>query len=91
MERLEPTRALALKVWWAFMWRAVLGALAAGLLAGMGLGVVTAALGLRDVSALQGVVSLLGMAIGVGISAEVMYRILKKRFKGFEIVLLRTP
>ena len=91
MERLEPTRALALKVWWAFMWRAVLGALAAGLLAGMGLGVVTAALGLRDVSALSGVVSLLGMAVGVGISAEVMYRLLKKQFKGFEIVLVRTP
>ena len=91
MERLEPTRALALKVWWAFMWRALVGALAAGLLAGMVLGVVTAALGIRDVSALQGVVSLLGMGIGVGISAEVMYRILKKQFKGFEIVLMKTP
>lgn len=90
MERLEPTRVLALKVWWAFIWRAVLGALAAGVLAGMVIGVVTAALGVTDNSALSGLVSLVGMLLGVGVSAEVMYRILKKKFKGFEIALLRT-
>lgn len=90
MERLEPTRVLALKVWWAFIWRAVLGALAAGVLAGMVIGVLTAALGVTDNSALSGLVSLVGMALGVGVSAEVMYRILKKKFKGFEIALLRT-
>ena len=91
MERLEPTRALALKVWWAFIWRAVVGALAVGILAGMALGLVTSALGIRDVSALQGLVSIIGMATGVGISAEVMYRVLKKKFKGFSIALIRTP
>ena len=91
VEVIEPTRALALKVWWAFVWRAVLGALAAGMLAGMVIGILTTALGMDDPSALSGVVSLLGMAIGVGVSAEVMYRVLKKKFKGFSIALVRTP
>ncbi|MBI2362509.1 MAG: hypothetical protein HYV15_03900 [Elusimicrobia bacterium] len=90
MERLEPTRTLALKVWWAFIWRAVLGALAAGVLAGMVIGVLTTATGMTDNSALSGLVSLVGMVLGVGVSAEVMYRVLKKKFKGFEIALVRT-
>ena len=91
VEVLEPTRALALRVWWAFIWRAVLGALAAGMLAGVVIGVVSMALKLEDPSALSGLVSLIGMAIGVGVSAEVMYRLLKKKFKGFSIALIRTP
>ncbi|TBR23751.1 hypothetical protein EPO15_05340 [bacterium] len=91
VEVLEPTRALALKVWWAFLWRAVLGALAAGMLAGVLIGLVTSAVGMSDPSALSGVVSLLGLLIGVGVSAEVMYRVLKKKFKGFAIALVRTP
>jgi xanthosine utilization system XapX-like protein len=73
------------------VWRAVLGALAAGMLAGVVIGILTTALGMDDPSALSGVVSLLGMAIGVGVSAEVMYRVLKKKFKGFAIALVRTP
>ena len=91
VEVIEPTRGLALKGWWAFLWRAVLGALAAGLLAGVAIGVMTSALGMSNPSALSGVVSLLGLCIGIGVSAEVMYRILKKKFKGFSIALIRTP
>ncbi|TPW21813.1 MAG: hypothetical protein FD126_310 [Elusimicrobia bacterium] len=91
VELIEPTRGLALKVWWAFLWRAVLGALAAGMLAGVVIGLLTSALGMQDPSAMSGVVSLLGMVIGVGVSAEVMYRILKKKFKGFAVALIRTP
>ena len=91
VELIEPTRGLALKVWWAFVWRAVLGALAAGMLAGVVIGIATTALGMEDPSALSGVVSLLGMLIGVGVSAEVMYRVLKKKFTGFSVALIRTP
>ena len=90
VELIEPTRGLALKVWWAFLWRAVLGALAAGMIAGMVIGLLTSALGMQDPSAMSGVVSLLGMAIGVGVSAEVMYRVLKKKFKGFAVALIKT-
>ena len=90
VELVEPTRGLALKVWWAFLWRAVLGALAAGMLAGVVIGLLTSALGMQDPSAMSGVVSLLGMAIGVGVSAEVMYRVLKKKFKGFAVALIKT-
>lgn len=90
VELIEPTRGLALKVWWAFLWRAVVGALAAGMLAGVVIGLLTSALGMQDPSAMSGVVSLLGMAIGVGVSAEVMYRVLKKKFKGFAVALIKT-
>ena len=89
VEVLEPTRALALKIWWSFVWRAVLGALAVGVLAGMVIGVVTTAMGVTDNSALSGLVSLVGMFLGVAVSAEVMYRVLKKKFAGFRIALIR--
>ena len=90
MERLEPTRGLALKVWGAFVGRAGLGAGAVGVRAGMLIGVGTTAIGVADNSALSGLVSLVGMCIGVAVSVEVMYRLLKKKFKGFELALLRT-
>ena len=89
VEVIEPTRTLALKVWWSFVWRAVLGALAVGVLAGMVIGVVTTAMGVTDNSALSGLVSLVGMFLGVAVSAEVMYRVLKKKFAGFRIALVR--
>jgi len=89
VERLEPTRQLALKVWWAFIWRAALFALLGGFLIGMVFGVVQIALGL-DPAAMTGISGLLGLALAVGISVEVMFRLLKKRFNGFELALIKT-
>ena len=34
MERIEPTRALALKIWWAFLWRSLVFALLSGFAVG---------------------------------------------------------
>jgi len=89
MERLEPTRQLAFKVWWAFMWRAVLFAVVAGFLVGVVFGLFSMVLKI-DPHALNGVSGLLGLGVGALVSIEVMFRILKKKFNGFEVVLLRT-
>jgi xanthosine utilization system XapX-like protein len=89
MERLEPTRKLALKVWWSFIWRAVLLAIAAGFAVGVVFGALSLMLRV-DPQALNGVSGLLGLGIGAVVSIEVMYRILRKKFNGFEIALIRT-
>jgi len=85
--RLEPTRQLAVKVWWAFMWRSALGTLAAGFVVGMGLGLAAQALSL-PAAALDALSAVAGLALGVGISIEVMFRVLRQKFTGFEIALV---
>ena len=89
MERLEPTRQLAVKIWWSFIWRAVLLAVAAGFTVGVVFGILSMILSV-DPKALNGVSGLLGLGVGAAVSIEVMFRILKKKFNGFEIALIRT-
>ncbi|PJB23140.1 MAG: hypothetical protein CO113_18860 [Elusimicrobia bacterium CG_4_9_14_3_um_filter_62_55] len=89
MERLEPTRQLALKIWWAFIWRAVIIAVLGGFAVGVVFGALSVAIRV-DPQALNGVSGLLGLGIGAVVSIEVMFRILKKKFNGFEIALLTT-
>ena len=91
MERLEPTRLLALKVWWAFVWRSVLF----GVLLGFGMGILlgilsVAAPGISPETASGVLTVFVGFPLGIGISIEVMYRLLRKRFKDFEIALVRA-
>jgi len=89
MERIEPTRQLALKVWWAFIWRAIVFAVLSGFLIGIVFGVL--ALVVRaDPEAMSGVSGLLGLVLGIGVSVEVMFRVLKKKFDGFEVALIRS-
>ncbi|MBI4423246.1 MAG: hypothetical protein HY554_05945 [Elusimicrobia bacterium] len=87
MARIEPTRALALTVWWAFIWRAVLGAVGAGFAIGLALGLL-AQLGVLGQRALENLSAFFGLAVGLLVSVEVMYRVLRKRFKDFEIALV---
>ncbi|MBI5245305.1 MAG: hypothetical protein HY922_16705 [Elusimicrobia bacterium] len=89
MERIEPTRAVALKVWWAFLWRAVVFSLLCGVAAGLALAVISAALRLRP-EQISPIAGLSGVVIGGAVSIEVMYRVLGKKFKGFEIALIRA-
>jgi xanthosine utilization system XapX-like protein len=89
MERIEPTRALALKIWWAFMWRAVLAALAAGFAIGLVVGLLSVLLGLAP-EAVSTISGFLGLVLGAGVSIEVMYRLLRKKFDGFEIAIVRA-
>ncbi|MEK7657518.1 MAG: hypothetical protein AAB412_07150 [Elusimicrobiota bacterium] len=89
MERIEPTRALAVKVWWAFLWRSVVFALLAGFAVGFLFALAALVLKLppETVSAVSG---LFGVVLGALLSIESMYRVLGKKFSGFEVVLLKT-
>ena len=87
MNRIEPTRLLALKVWWAFLWRAAAGAVAGGFVIGVLLGFAARFTGMGP-RAVKNLSAFLGLAIGLGVSIEVMYRVLRKRFTDFEIALL---
>ena len=76
MERIEPTRALALKVWWAFLWRSVVFACLAGFAVGFLFALAAIVLKLPPdvISAVSG---LFGVILGALLSIEAMYRILK--------------
>ena len=87
MNRIEPTRKLALKVWWAFLWRAAAGAVAGGFVIGVLLGFAARFTGMGP-RAVENIAGFLGLAIGLGVSVEMMYRVLRKRFKDFEIALV---
>ena len=87
MTRLEPTRALALKVWWAFVWRAFLAVVASGFVIGLLVAFFAVAVGLSR-RAVENLTTLFGVVIGVGVSIEVMFRVLRKRFAAFEIALI---
>ena len=89
MPRIEPTRKIALQFWWAFIWRAFLLVLASGFALGVIFGLIGAVLHISPDS-LRAVASLLGLALGVYISVEVMFRLLRKKFKTFQIILA-TP
>ena len=88
MARLEPTRALAMKVWWAFIWRTFLGVFVVAFVIGVAIGML-GAIGLGR-GVIEVLLRLLAVAIGVGVSIEAMYRILRKRFVGFELALIST-
>jgi len=89
MERMEPTRGIALQVWWAFIWRAIVFALVSGFAVGLGVGLLAAAMRLtpEQVSPISGVC---GLVIGAAVSIEVMFRLLRKKFSGFEIAIVKT-
>jgi len=88
MERIEPTRGIALKVWWAFIWRAVLFALLAGFVVGLAVGLVAAVLRLTT-EQISPIAGFFGIVIGAAVSIEVMYRLLRKKFSGFEIAIVK--
>jgi hypothetical protein len=88
MERIEPTRAIALKVWWAFIWRAVVFALLSGFAVGLGVGLLAAALKLTP-EQISPIAGFFGLVIGAGVSIEVMFRLLRKKFQGFEIAIVK--
>ncbi len=64
-------------------------AVVAGFLVGVVFGIISMILTVNP-QALNGVSGLLGLGVGAAVSIEVMYRILKKKFNGFEIALIRT-
>ncbi|MBI3548589.1 MAG: hypothetical protein HY078_06000 [Elusimicrobia bacterium] len=87
MDRIEPTRALALKVGWAFFWRAGVSWLLLTFLTGVLFGVLRR---LVDVGEMfyMALSMILTLSIAFAVTIEVMFRILQKRFDEFDIALL---
>ena len=89
MARLEPTRQLALKVWWAFVWRAFLLVLLLRVAIVISFSFIGTLLHIPPES-METTANILGLGLGVAISVEVMFRLLRKKFKTFQIILA-TP
>jgi ABC-type uncharacterized transport system permease subunit len=90
MEPIEPDRDIALKVWWAFTWRSFLISLVIAMAIGLLLGILGIIFGMspeRQDSLSGTMAPLLGLIVYVFVSIEVMRRILKKKFKTFEIAV----
>lgn len=85
--RLEPTRAMALQVWWAWFWRAAAGTFAASFAVGLLLGVLGLVFGF-DASTNRSLMGGLSMLVAFPVSVEMLYRVLRKRFAGFQIAIL---
>ncbi len=85
--RLEPTRMMALQVWWAWFWRAAAGTFIAAFVVGLLLGVIGLVLGF-DASQNRGLMGGLSMLVAFPVSVEMLYRVLRKRFTGFQIAIL---
>jgi hypothetical protein len=87
MKELELTWPRVLRVWWLFMWRAVLGGFVFGGIAGFVLGFfgVLAGMSLETIQLVSGA---LGLLIGIGWAIMVVRMALRKRYGDFRIVLV---
>ena len=80
----EVTWGKTIKFWWAWMWRAMLLALAGGLLIGVLFGIISALLGIQA-PILSGILSFL---VGIFSSFYMLKKVLNKDFGDFRIVLI---
>lgn len=94
-EELEVTNNRVLKIWWALIWRGILFGALAGALAGALVGFIIGFIGgvtnnptlVHDAAPLF---SLLGAIVGLVVGFYILKLILKKKFKGFRIALIKT-
>ncbi len=92
MERIEPTRRIALRVWWAVVWRFVLCIVVIALMQSLLVGALIAMFEMSQEAAemLTRAASLLfGFPLTLLASWEALYRIFDKRLGEFEVILLR--
>lgn len=91
MERIEPTRKIALQIFWATFWRTlVLGAVTA-FVVGCAFALLSMATGISSLL-LDKLIPFISFIIVICVSTEVMYRVLRKKFKDFEIAIIpRQP
>ncbi|MCD8498095.1 MAG: hypothetical protein LRZ85_08490 [Alphaproteobacteria bacterium] len=82
MSTVEPTMMLALKVWWAWLWRVMPLAFIAGFLIGLAWGFIGLATG-----APAAIGALLGALVGFYISIYIFYRLMTKGFGPYRLVV----
>ena len=87
---LEITWERAVRVWWSYLWRAILMTLVAMVIAGLMGAILSAFMGAMGMtaSAIQAVVFMLGAVIGLGVSIVPMKLILGKDFGQYRLVLV---
>lgn len=86
---IEPTWEMAAKVWWAFIWRSAIFSVLIGVVVGLVIGFFASILGI-SAGFLMSVSSIIGLALGIGVSIWAMKMILAKKFKTFQVVLIQT-
>ncbi len=87
-QEIPVTYTIALKIWWAYMWRALLAAFALGVL----LGIVAAFI--ATISTIPPAISIIFATIlpffgGIGISIYVFKYILSKKFSDFRVAIVK--
>lgn len=88
MFELEQNNNLVAKIWWAFLWRAILYSLLGGVLSVWFIGFVGPAAGV-PVEDIEDTGAFVGGLVGVLLSFHAMKVVLLKRFKGFRIALVK--
>lgn len=83
----EVTWGRAAKVWWSFIWRAVLFGIIAGAVMGGVVGGIMGASGAAPTAA-AGIVQLIGTVVAIPIGIWVTRTVLRKSWSDFRIVLV---
>ena len=87
---LEVTWARATRIWWAYLWRSIVGAVVMSLIGGLVgglLGYMMSSFGAKT-STVQWVALPIGVILGVGMSILVVKRVLGKDFGEFRLLLV---
>ena len=85
----ELTWGIAIRVWWSFMWRALLFGFLLGAVAGFIVGFAGGFLGLSKEQVIL-YSQILGAIMGCIAGVMVMKHVLNKRFKKFRVAILQT-
>jgi uncharacterized membrane protein len=85
MQELEADWGRVLSVWWLIHWRTLVGSFVTGAVIGGVLGVVAAFTDWRTTQAAQ---ILIGVVVGIAWTILTTRMALRKRYRGFRIVLL---
>jgi len=85
-QELEVKWNHALRIYWAWLWRSLLFSILFGGIFGFGLGFIASMLNLINI---QPLFTLFGVIVGIVVSIWMLRNILRKKFKGFHIALIR--
>ena len=89
MEEIQATWEHAAKIWWSWVWRAVLWAIPASAAFGFVAGFIMALTGI-PIEPNKVYIQIIGGLIGVYFAIFAMKIILTKQFKGYRLALVKT-
>ncbi len=83
-----PTEKLALKIWWAMLWRTIPLAVLASFLAGIVIGTISSVMGV-DPNEVKIPASIAGGLLGLYVSVKVIKHLMTKGFGDYKLVVVR--